>query len=73
MEIVKKLHGIPGIIVGDREPFFAGIFLIKLFSCLGNQLARKSSYHPQSYEKIEIVNKCLKGRLHCFASAKHTH
>ena len=31
-----------------------------------------SSYHPQSDGKIEIVNKCLEGYLHCFVSDKQT-
>ena len=38
----------------------------------GAQLAHSSSYHPQSDGKIEIVNKCLEGYLHCFASDKQT-
>ena len=39
---------------------------------MGIQLAHSSSYHPQSDEKIEIVNKCLEWYLCCFVSDKQT-
>jgi hypothetical protein len=72
METIQKLHGVPKIIVSDRDPIFTGNFWTELFSCLGTQLAHNSSYHPQSDGKTEIVNKCLEGYLHCFASDKQT-
>jgi len=70
MEIVQKLHGNPKIIKSDRDPFFVRKFWTELFSCLGTQLAQSSSYHPQYDGKTEIVNKCLEGYLHRFASDK---
>jgi hypothetical protein len=72
METVQKLHGIPNVIVSDRDPIFSGHFWIELFSCLGTQLAHISSYHPQYDGKTEIVNKCLEGYLYCFVSDKQT-
>jgi hypothetical protein len=72
METIQKLHGVPKIIVSDRDPIFTGNFWTKLFSCLGTQLAHSSSYHPQSDEKTEIANKCLEGYLRCFAFDKQT-
>ena len=47
IEIVQKLHGIPKIIVSDKDPIFTGHFWTELFSCLGTKLAHSSSYHPQ--------------------------
>ena len=55
METIQKLHGNPKIIVRDKAPIFTGNFWAKLLSCLGNQLAHSSSYHPQSNEKTKIV------------------
>jgi hypothetical protein len=72
METVQMLHGIPNIIISDRDPIFTGNFLTELFSCLGTKLAHTSSYHPQSDGKIEIVNKFLEGYLRCFVSDKQT-
>jgi hypothetical protein len=61
MEMVQNLHGVPKIIISDKDPIFTRNFWTKLFSCLGTQLAHNSSYHPQSDGKTEIVNKCLEG------------
>ena len=47
INMVQKLHGIPKIIVGDRDPIFIRKLCTELFSCLGTQLAHSSSYHPQ--------------------------
>ena len=60
-DTILKLHGNPNITVSDRDPIFTRNFWIELFSCLGTQLAHRSSYHPQSHGKLtEIVNTCLK-------------
>ena len=72
MNIVWKLHGNPKIIVFDIDPIFIGKFWTELFSCLGTQLDHSSSYHPQYHGKTEIVNKCLQGYIHLFASNKQT-
>jgi hypothetical protein len=57
METVQKLNGRPNIIVSDIDPIFTRHFWIELFSCLGTQLAHRSSYHPQSVGQTKIVNK----------------
>ena len=72
IEKIKKLHGNPKIIVSDRDPIFIGNFWKILFSWLGTQLAHSSSYHPQSNEKTEIVNKFLEWCLYCFIFDKKT-
>jgi hypothetical protein len=72
IEIVQKLHGVPKIIVSDRDPIFTQNFWIELLYFLCTQLAHKSSYHPQSDWKTKIVNKFPEEYLHCFASDKHT-
>ena len=59
MDTIQKLHGYPRVIVSDRDPIFTRNFWTELFSCLGAQLAHRSSYHPQSDGQNEIVNKFL--------------
>ena len=70
METIQMLHGNPKIIVSDKDPIFIGNFWMKLFYCLGTQLAHSSSYHPQSDGKAQIVNKCFEGYLRCFVYNK---
>ena len=72
METIQKLHGIPKIIVSDRDSIFTSDFWSELLSCLDTHLAHSSSYHPQSNGQTKIVNKCLKGYLGCFAIYKQT-
>ena len=72
METIQKLHGNPKILVSDKDPIFTRNSFPELFYCLNTQLAHSSSYHPQSYGKIEIVNKSLDGYLHCFVYDKQT-
>jgi len=72
MDTIQKLHGTQNIIVSDRDPIFIGNFWTKLLSCLGTQLPHSSSYHPQSDEKTEIVNKYLEGHIRCFVLDKQT-
>ena len=43
---------------------------MKLFSCLGTQIAHSSYYHPQYDGQKNIVNKCLEGYFCCFVSDK---
>ena len=70
MEIIKKLHGNPKIIVSDRGPILTRNFWMELFCCVGTLLAHSSSYRPQSDAQNEIVEKCLEGYLHCFVYDK---
>jgi hypothetical protein len=44
METIQKLHGVPNIIVSDRDLIFIGNIWTELFSFLGTQLAHISSY-----------------------------
>jgi hypothetical protein len=70
METIQKIHGVPKIIVSDRDPIFTGNFWTELFYCFGTQVAHSSFYKSQFDGKIEIVNKCVEAYLHCFTSNK---
>ena len=72
VNIVQNLHGNPNIIVSDKDPIFTSKTWTKLFSYLGTQLAHSSFYHSQFDGKIVIMNKCLEGNIHFFASNKKT-
>jgi hypothetical protein len=72
MEIVQKIHGVPNIIVSDKDPIFNINFWIELFSCLGTQLAHISPYHPQYDQKSETVNKFLEGYIYFLTYNKQT-
>jgi hypothetical protein len=70
METIQNLHGLPKIIVSDRDPIFFENFWTELFSCFGTQLAHGLSYHPQYDGKMDVLNKYIEGYIHCFSYNK---
>ena len=57
------LHGLPKIIMSDRDGKFMSVFLQELFRLVGTQLTPSISYHPQTDGQTERVNKWLEGYL----------
>uniref|UniRef100_A0A2N9ELF8 Integrase catalytic domain-containing protein n=1 Tax=Fagus sylvatica TaxID=28930 RepID=A0A2N9ELF8_FAGSY len=67
---VILLHGLSSSIVSDRDTAFTSLFWEELFRRQGVDLTMSSSYHPQSDEPTEIVNKSLKHYLRAFVADK---
>jgi transposase InsO family protein len=51
-------------------PTFTSKFWQELFKLQGTQLKMSTTYHPQTYGQIEIVNKFLETYLWCFTFEK---
>jgi hypothetical protein len=49
MKEIHRLHGLPKVIVSDRDPKFTRIFWKELWKMSGTTLAMSSTYHPQKY------------------------
>lgn len=62
---VYKIHGLPKVILSDRDPAFTSIFWRELFKVSKVQLSFPSAYHPQSDGQTERVNRCLETYLRC--------
>ena len=54
-----RLHGVPKVIILDRDVKFIGNFWKALFKGLGTQLNFNNVYHPQTDKKIKRVNQVL--------------
>ena len=47
MKEICRLHGIPKVIISDRDPKFTGNFWKTLFKGLDTKLNFSTTYHPQ--------------------------
>ena len=59
MKQIFHLHGIPKVIIFDRNPKFTGNFWKSLFKGLNTNLNFSTSFHPQIDGQTERVNQIL--------------
>jgi hypothetical protein len=60
---VVRLHGMPSVIISDRDPKFTSLFWSTLFERFGTRLAMSSANHPQSDGQTERMIRTLKEML----------
>ena len=65
-----RLHGVPQVLISDRDPRFTSTFWRALCSRLGTRLAMSSAFHPQSDGKTERLNAVVEEILRCYVSAR---
>nr|CAH67116.1 H0502G05.7 [Oryza sativa] len=72
MKHIFKLHGLPLVIISDRDKVFTSQLWEHLFEGAGTKLHFSSAYHPQSDAQTERVNQCLEIYLRCFVHSVPT-
>ena len=60
------LHGIPKVIISDRDPKFMGNFWKSLFKGLNTTLCFSTSFHPQIDGQTERLNRVLDDMLRMY-------
>lgn len=66
MDNIFKLHGLPQVIVSDRDRIFTSNLWQELFKLSDTELRMSTAYHPQTDGQTERVNQCLEAYLCCF-------
>ena len=62
---IFRLHGIPSVIVTDRDRIFTSNLWQAQFKSLGVKLHLSTAYHPETDGQTERVNQCLENYLRC--------
>ena len=62
---VGRLHGIPSVIISDRDVRFTSKFWKELWRVLGTDLRMGSGFHPESSGQVEKFNQLLEQTLRC--------
>ena len=67
METVFRLHGLPQVLVSDRDPRFTSRFWRTVFNLLGSKLTMSTTDHPETDGQTERVNRVLVDLLKSYA------
>ena len=70
MQNVFHLHGLPKVIISDRDVKFTSTFWRTLFAELGTQLNFITTYHRQTDGQTERVNQVLEDMLRAYVMLK---
>jgi len=67
---IFRLHGLPQVIVSDRDPKFVSKFWQDLTKKLGTKLAMSTAHHPQTDGQTERMNRTLEDMLRAYVNYK---
>jgi hypothetical protein len=65
---VYTLHGLPRVLVFDRDPVFTSHFWQSVFKETGIELCMSTAHHPETDGQTKLVNQSIECFLCCFIS-----
>ena len=69
-DTVFRLHGMPEVIISDRDTRFTSLFWRALFKSMDTKLAMSTAFHPQTDGQTERNNRTLEQMLRNFINYK---
>ena len=66
MNNVFKYHGLPEVIIGDRDVRWSGAFWQTVFKSLGTKIKLSTAYHPQTDGQSERANRTMEEILRSY-------
>lgn len=70
-DTVFRLHGLPRVILSDRDAKFTGNFWRALFKLCDTRLAMSTAFHPQTDGLTERGNRTLENMLRIYVNDRH--
>ena len=67
---VVRHHGVPSVIISDRDAKFTSIFWRSLWGQLGTQLHMSTAFHPETDGQTERQNRTLEEALRAYVNYK---
>ena len=65
---IVRYHGVPDVIISDRDTRFKSDFWQSLWKQLGTKINMSTAYHPQTDGQTENANKTLEQELRAFVA-----
>jgi hypothetical protein len=70
MKEIFRLHGIPKMVISDRDVKFTSSFWKELFAGINTNLNFNMSYHPQMDGHTERTNQTIEDMIHMYVRTK---
>ena len=70
MDAVVRVHGVPRVIVSDRDTRFTSSFWKEICKSMGTSLAMSSRYHPETDAQTERANRSIEEMLRAYVGQR---
>ena len=72
MDTIVRVHGVPRVIVSDRDTRFTSSFWKEICKSMDTSLAMSSGYHPQTDGQTERANRSIEEMLRAYVGRRQT-